>query len=59
MNKQTIIPKNIIHLAKAIQKAEASNSHLLIVQARSHGKKAAYKLAHGDQIFPTNPPTTN
>jgi len=57
--KQEIIPRKVIDLAKAIQKAQASNSQLLIGQARKWGKKAAYSLAQGNQILPADEPSEN
>jgi hypothetical protein len=59
MTKQHIIPDKVINLAKAIQKAQASNSQLLIGQARRHSLKEAYRLSQGEQILPANKPSDN
>ena len=52
--KQNVIPKKVVDMAKAIQSADQNGQHLVIVQKRQWGKRAAIKLAKGEQILPTN-----
>jgi hypothetical protein len=46
--KQTVIPKKVVEMAKAIQEADKNKRQLVIIQKRQSGKTAAYRLARNN-----------
>lgn len=46
MVKQTVIPKNVIQMAKVMQQARQSGQQIVIVQRRNIGKNWAIRIAN-------------
>lgn len=46
--KQTVIPKKVIKMAKAIIEADKKKQQIFIVQKRNSGKSEAFRLARNN-----------